>query len=109
MPKCFDDWVYKEGGSYQTAAEMFYKLTTQLIAHKLSDELHEWVFWNKEVALKALQNGYEVEQAPQYHIKMDGQYITGITLGDKGEARTFKSKEEAEAYVDIVGGEVVEE
>lgn len=49
---------------------------------RTSSTLSDWVCWNKEVAINAVWNGYEVEEEPKWKIINDDKYcLTSIEAG----------------------------
>ncbi|EIA21387.1 DUF1642 domain-containing protein [Listeria fleischmannii] len=72
VPKCFDEWCRMNHVPSDSAVRDFCKLIHEYYKGTLNSDLEEWLGENPETALKALQNGYEVEEEPLYYVKLPG-------------------------------------
>lgn len=67
-PKCFDDW-YKAYAT-ESDADKIFMLVLDYFNYNIDSELVTWLDGNKETAINAILNGYEVEEEPLYYVKL---------------------------------------
>lgn len=65
--------------------------------NRTSDILSDWVCWNKEVAINAVWNGYDVEEEPKYRVNIGGLYLRE-PLGDTNDFTIRMTWNEDYAY-----------
>lgn len=69
VPKSFDKW-YKVQETHEENTILM--LGYDYLGAHLNDELSDWIANNKETAIQAILNGYEVEEEPLYYVKLPG-------------------------------------